>query len=430
METLGCPKNDVDSEKLVGSLLSAGLEAAGQPEEADLVVVNTCAFVEQAREESIGAILSLAEAKHETAKLVVTGCLAERSRSELEESMPEIDLVAPFGEPLFDPSWGNAAGASTPVRLRKPPRFDLLELPRPARSAPWAYVKVAEGCDRKCAFCAIPSFRGRQRSRSMESILAEVEVLDVKEVILVAQDLLSWGRDLHRGPGQRAEPARRRNILSLLEQVSQRVERVRLLYLYPSGVDGALVEAVCATGVPYFDLSLQHASKPLLRKMRRYGDAERFLEMIDSIRKTAPDAALRSSFIVGHPGESEEDHDELLEFLAQARLDWAGFFPYSAEDGTASASMGEAPGAALVSERLAECSQLQETITAEKRRDLVGSRMRVLVDSPGTARSHREAPDIDGVVDVPTSLPSGRIEEVVVTSARGPDLVAVPIRAA
>jgi ribosomal protein S12 methylthiotransferase len=404
VETLGCPKNAVDSDKLTGTLLADGLTPAEGPDSADLVVVNTCAFVEDARRESVETILALSGARKAGAELVVTGCLAERSGDELAEALPEVDAVVGFGVPV------TLGATRRPVDVA---RIDLLELPRPRATAPWAYVKVAEGCDRACGFCAIPSFRGPQRSRSVESVLAEVEALDVREVVLVAQDLAAYGRD--QGEGDK-------RLVPLVEAVAERVDRVRLLYLYPSELTDRLVDAVCATGVPYFDLSLQHVSRPLLRRMRRWGDGERFAERIASIRRRAPEAALRSSFIVGYPGETEEDHDALLAFLDEAQLDWCGLFAYSAEDGTYAADLDGTVPAGLVTERLAELSELQDAITAARRDALVGRRVEVLVDRPGEGRTFREAPEIDGVVLVDPSLPPGTTADVTVTAALGPDL--------
>ena len=206
--------------------------------------------------------------------------------------------------------------------------------------------------------------------------------------------------------------------------MAARVDRVRLLYLYPSELDDRLVDAICATGVPYFDLSLQHASKPLLRRMRRWGDGDRFLRRIDDIRRREPDAAFRSSFIVGYPGETEEDHDALLRFVEEAQLDWAGFFAYSREDGTYAAGLDGAVDAGLVAERLLELWELQDRITAVRRSDLIGEIVEVLVDEPGVGRSHREAPEIDGIVAVPEDLPVGAFATVTVTGAAGPDLEA------
>ena len=414
VETLGCPKNQVDSDKLTGTMLAGGLVPAGAPEAADLVVVNTCAFVEDARRESIEVILDLADRRAGGAELVVTGCLAERYGDDLAEALPEADAVVGFGVPV---TLGPSRAGSAPA----PPSLDLLNLARPPASAPWAYVKVAEGCDRACGFCAIPSFRGKQRSRPIDAVLAEVDDLvagGVREVVLVAQDLAAYGRDQGRGE---------RSIVPLVGAVAERVDRVRLLYLYPSELTDGLIDAVCATGVPYFDLSLQHASGPLLRRMRRWGDGERFARRIEAIRARRPDAAFRSSFIVGYPGETEADHDVLLRFVAEADLDWAGFFAYSPEEGTYAADLDGVVDAALVGERLGELRELQDGITARRRDDLIGSVLEVLVDAPGVARSHREAPEIDGIVAVPAALAPGEIVKVHVDGAAGPDLEATPV---
>jgi ribosomal protein S12 methylthiotransferase len=420
VETLGCPKNQVDSDKLAGTLLADGLTAVEDPAAADVVVVNTCAFIEEARQESVDVVLDLARRKADGARLVVTGCLAERYGTELADALPEADAVAGFGVPV----------TAVPVELgprragRPVPSLDLLELPRPPATAPWAYVKVAEGCDKACGFCAIPSFRGPQRSRPVDRVLAEVEQLaagGVREVVLVAQDLASYGRDQGRGE---------RRLVPLVGEVARRVDRVRLLYLYPSHLDDALVEAILATGVPYFDLSLQHVAAPLLRRMRRWGDGKRFLSRIDAIRAAAPEAAFRSSFIVGYPGETEAHHDELLQFVASAALDWCGFFAYSPEDGTHAAGLDGAVPTPLVQERLGELRALQDDITARRRDDLVGQRVDVLVDAAGIARSHREAPEIDGVITVPDHLEVGTIHPVRITGAAGPDCEAQPLERA
>jgi ribosomal protein S12 methylthiotransferase len=440
VETLGCPKNQVDSDKLGGRLEADGYVAAADPAEAEVVVVNTCAFIESARAESIETILSLAQRRRSGARLVVTGCLAERHGQELADALPEVDQVAGFGVPLAPPVL--APGQATPVSEsqrvtvlptrtgratgtgREAPSFDLLNLPRPRPSAPWAYVKVAEGCDRRCGFCAIPSFRGPQRSRSLSAIVDEVESLGVAEVILVAQDLASYGRD--RSPGG-SPRERTSDIVSLVAAVAERVPRTRLLYLYPSGLSASLIDVMGAAGCEYFDLSLQHVSRPHLRRMRRWGDQGRFCERIATIRRRYPDAALRSSFIVGYPGETEEDHDQLLAFLAEVELDWAGFFPFSPEAGTLAVGLPDQVPDEVVAERLAECGELQDGITARRRAELIGSRTRVLVDDAGVARSHREAPEIDGVINVPDSLAVGEFVDVEIVDSAGPDLEAVPL---
>ena len=415
VETLGCPKNQVDSDKLVGTFLADGMRPVDDPEGADLVVVNTCAFIEDARQESIDVVLALAERKADGARLVVTGCMAERYGDELAAALPEADAVAGFG---------------VPVTLgRKPtdpplPSFDLLNLPRPAASAPWAYVKVAEGCDKACGFCAIPSFRGPQRSRTRAQILTEVDELvagGAREVVLVAQDLASYGRDQGKGT---------KDLVPLVEEVAARIDRTRLLYLYPSDLTDPLIDAIIATGVPYFDLSLQHVSAPLMRRMRRWGDGDKFLRRIGDIRARAPESAFRSNFIVGYPGETEEDHDLLLAFVAEARLDWCGFFAYSREEGTYATELDGEVDRALMLDRLAELRELQDGITAARRDDVVGEIVDVLVDAPGVARSHREAPEIDGIITVPDHLAVGSIVTVRITGAEGPDSYAEPMVAA
>jgi len=456
LQTLGCPKNQVDSDKLAGMLASQGFEPASAPEKADLVVVNTCAFIEPARQESIDTVLELADARAPGARLVVTGCMAERYGDELAEALPEVDLVAGFGQSLVTqapPPVPVALGRRHPGKVhpgkvysggvpRGVAAFDLLSLPRPPGRGPWAYVKVAEGCDRRCGFCAIPSFRGTQRSRLAVDVLAEVASLagdrdmPAREVVLVAQDLASYGRDRtarrqHVDAGGHSSPSGRPTpLVTLVTQVARMVPRTRLLYLYPSGLTGELIEAVLATGVPYFDLSLQHVSRPHLARMRRWGDGERFLSRIEAIRQMAPEATFRSSFIVGYPGETEEDHDALLEFLAAARLDWAGFFAFSREPGTvADAMCGQVPEP-LALERLRECTELQDAITAERRDLLVGEVREVLVDAPGIGRTVHEAPEIDGVVRVPATLAVGSLVELRITEALGTDLVASQLAAA
>jgi len=413
VETLGCPKNQVDSDKLIGTLLADGMQATDSAEDADLVVVNTCAFIDEARRESIDTILSLDEQRKKSSRLVVTGCMAERYGQELADELPEVDLVAGFGVPVHTP----APKKLIPVGSAPVPTLDLLNLPRPKSSSPWAYIKIAEGCDRTCGFCAIPSFRGPQRSRDVRSILDEVEQLQAREIVLIAQDLASYGKD-------RPDELGAGSIVPLVRQVSAMVDRTRLLYLYPSDLSDDLIDAICDSGVPYFDLSLQHVSKPLLRRMRRWGDGQRFLDRIADIRRREPDAAFRSNFIVGYPGETEEDHDQLLDFVEKAQLDWCGFFAYSPEDGTYAKDLDGQVDQGLMRERLSELSEMQDGITSRRRDDLVGRTMNVLVDEEGVARSHREAPEIDGIIEVPGSLKVGQFYDVTVTSAMGPDLVA------
>jgi ribosomal protein S12 methylthiotransferase len=413
VETLGCPKNQVDSDKLVGTLLADGMAPTDDPSAADLVVVNTCAFIEEARKESIDTILALEEQRKDGARIVVTGCMAERYGAELAEALPEVDQVSGFGVPVNPP----VGRKLIPVSTAPIPTLDLLNLPRPKSASPWAYVKIAEGCDRTCGFCAIPSFRGPQRSRDVSSILAEVEQLEAKEIVLIAQDLASYGKD-------RPDELGAGSIVPLVQAVSGLVPWTRLLYLYPSDLTDELIDVVLASKVPYFDLSLQHVSKPLLRRMRRWGDGTRFLQRIADIRARDPHSAFRSNFIVGYPGETEADHDQLLAFVEEAQLDWCGFFAYSPEEGTYAMGLDDAVDPALMHERLAELREMQDDITAARSDATIGDTITVLVDEPGVARSTREAPEIDGVVEVPMHLAVGEFHPVRVTDAMGPDRVA------
>lgn len=438
IETLGCPKNQVDSDKLTGKLLADGMRPALSAADADLVLVNTCAFIETARQESIDVTLALADGRKPGARVVVTGCMAERYGDELAAALPEVDRVVGFGGEIHadhhhdhaDHEHGGTHGgtaamsSAVPVALRRKkvtptvPAFDLLNLPRPKSTSPWAYVKIAEGCDRSCGFCAIPSFRGPQRSRDVASILEEVDALEVQEIVLVAQDLASYGKD-------RPSELGAGSIVSLIEQVAARVARTRLLYLYPSDLTDALIDVICTqTNVPYFDLSLQHVSKPLLRRMRRWGDGERFLRRIGDIRDREPAATFRSNFIVGYPGETEEDHDQLISFVRDARLDWCGFFAYSPEEGTYAYDLDGRVADNLVRERLAELTEMQDAITAQARDALIGTEIEVLIDRPGVGRTVREAPEIDGLVHVPSGLAPGTFHTLLVSAAMGPDLYA------
>ncbi|NOX28886.1 MAG: 30S ribosomal protein S12 methylthiotransferase RimO [Actinobacteria bacterium] len=406
--TLGCPKNEVDSDKLEGTLIRDGMVRTENADDADLVVVNTCAFIEDARQESIDTVLALDDLKRDDARLVVTGCMAERYGEELAEALPEIDRVAGFGVPV---SLGRKP-LGLNVVTETVPSFDLLNLPRPKSRRPWAYLKVAEGCDRKCGFCAIPSFRGPQRSRAIADLVAEVEQLEVNEIVLVAQDLASYGRDVGRAG----------DIVKLVEAVQLHTDRVRLLYLYPSDLTDRLIDTICATGVPYFDLSLQHVSPALVRRMRRWGNGEKFLNRIEDIRGREPSATFRSNFIVGYPGETEDDHQQLLRFVEAAQLDWCGFFTYSAEEGTYAADLDGAVPFDLMQERLRELTEIQDRITASRRVDLIGSELTVLVDEAGVGRSHREAPEIDGIITIPRSLEPGTFHRVGIVDSMGPDL--------
>ena len=424
LTTLGCAKNQVDSEKLAARLGAFGYRPALSAEDADVVMVNTCAFIEAARRESIETILDHADRKRPDARLVVLGCMAQRYQSELAEALPEADAVLGmerYGE--LTAHLGRLTGWE-PLRPSTSSMDILYEVRRPTPSTPYAYVKVAEGCDKACSFCAIPLFRGRQRSRPPVGIRQEIAALTdagVGEIVLVSQDLAAYGSDID-APG---------GIVDLIRFVADvdGLRTLRLLYLHPREISPGLIDEMAGSPVvaPYFDLSLQHASGHLLRAMRRPGDGTRHLELVRSIRDAAPAAALRSSFIVGFPGETEDDVDVLEDFLVAAELDWAGFFPYSAEEGTPAAGMPGQVDAAAASERTRRLEEAQEGITAGRNAEQVGRVLEVVVDQveEGTpvARSYREAPEIDGVLLLDRGEP-GQWLQARVTAAYGSELSA------
>jgi ribosomal protein S12 methylthiotransferase len=425
--TLGCSKNQVDSDKLAGILNESGYGEAATAEDADIVMVNTCAFIESARRESVDTILELAEDKRDDANLVVLGCMAQRYESELAAALPEADAV--IGLDRY-PELVDRLDALTgwqPLRIRPAKRshMDILyEVKRPTPSTPYAYVKVAEGCDKTCTFCAIPQFRGKQRSRAPVNIRDEIVDLTasgVAEIVLVAQDLAAYGRDIG-APG---------GLVDLVRFVSDvdGLRRLRLYYLYPREIRPALIEEMAANPIVanYFDLSLQHVSPRLLRAMKRPGGGDQHLELVERARRAAPDAAFRSSFIVGFPGETEDDVEGLASFLEAARLDWAGFFPFSPEEGTEAADLaGQIPEDEKV-ERLRYLQGLQEDITAVRTNHQVGRVLEVVVDQvedgQAVARSYREAPEIDGVILIDEGE-AGEWLQVEITGGYGTDLVA------
>lgn len=427
LTTLGCAKNQVDSDKISGVLGSAGYVTAASPESADVVMVNTCGFIEPARRESIDTILDLAETKRDDASLVVIGCMAQRYETELAAALPEADAVIGLDRyPELLDRLDDLRGW-TPLTIDPPQRshMDILyETRRPTPSTPYAYVKVAEGCDKHCAFCAIPQFRGKQRSRDPENIAGEVARLTadgVGEIALVAQDLAAYGRDIG-GPG----------IVELVRLVGTvpGLRRLRLYYLYPREIRQSLIDEIAGNPVvaDYFDLSLQHTSESLLRAMRRPGSGDGHRGLIERIRAAAPDAALRSSFIVGFPGETDDDVDGLAEFLADAQIDWVGLFPYSAEEGTAAASMGGQIPADEVEGRLRHLQGVQDDVTVARSIAQIGRTMTVVVDlveeGRPVARSYREAPEIDGVILLDRGAPGDWLRAEV-TAGYGTDLEAV-----
>jgi ribosomal protein S12 methylthiotransferase RimO len=463
--TLGCARNDVDSEELAARLAADGWQVGTDGTAADVVVVNTCGFVASAKQESIDTLLAAADSG---ARVVATGCLAERYGRDLAESLPEADAVLGFdhypdisarlsavlagerieshvprdrrtllplspvaraGAPVVVPGHGGAGPAAsvdehTPAHLRP-------VLRRRLNTGPVASLKLASGCDRRCAFCAIPTFRGAFVSRTPDEVLAEAEWLarqGVRELVLVSENSTSYGKDL-------GDPRLLERLLPQLAAVDG-IARVRVSYLQPAETRPGLVEAIATTpGVAaYFDLSFQHASEPVLRRMRRFGSTERFLDLLASVRTFAPDAGARCNVIVGFPGETRADVAELVRFLEAARLDAVGVFAYSDEDGTEAATLPGKVRQDTIRRRYQRLGALVEELCAQRAAERVGSVVEVLVDfvdGVPEGRAAHQAPEVDGSTTLTGDLdlkPGDLVRARVVDSA-GVDLVAVPLAA-
>ncbi|MFV2209578.1 30S ribosomal protein S12 methylthiotransferase RimO [Actinomadura sp. LOL_016] len=463
--TLGCARNEVDSEELAARIEDAGWDLADGSDGADgadVVVVNTCGFIEAAKKDSIDTLL----AAHDSgAKVVAAGCMAERYGKELAAALPEADAVIGFddyagiGDRLDDVMAGRAHSSHTPRDRRTllpitpvergssasgvaipghgdadgdlpdgvAPASGPRVLRRRLGGGPVAPLKLASGCDRRCTFCAIPAFRGAYVSRPPEEVLEEARWLaahGARELVLVSENSTSYGKDL--GDLRALE-----GLLPHLAGVDG-VERVRVSYLQPAETRPGLIEAICGTpGVaPYFDMSFQHASGPVLRSMRRFGDRERFLELLDQIRAHAPEAGVRSNFIVGFPGETEDDFEELAEFLSAARLDAVGVFGYSDEEGTEAAGLGGKVDPDEVARRVEELTGLADELTAQRAEDRVGTEVSVLLeektdDGGFEGRAAHQAPEVDGTVVVRgAGLALGEIVTARVVGSDGVDLIA------
>ena len=455
--TLGCARNEVDSEELAGRLDGAGWELVDEQDGADVVVVNTCGFVESAKKDSIDTLLGAADTG---AKVVAVGCLAERYGEQLAEQLPEADAVLGFDayaslpDSLAAVLGGERPASHTPGDRRKllpispveraravePGAIDI-GLPghaggpavvrRRLDDSPVAPLKLASGCDRRCSFCAIPSFRGAFVSRRPSDVLAEARWLadhGVRELVLVSENSTSYGKDL----------GDLRLLETLLPELAavDGVERVRLSYLQPAEMRPGLVEVLTGTpGVaPYFDMSFQHSSASVLRRMRRFGDTDRFLDLLAQIRAGDPTAAVRSNVIVGFPGETEADVAELERFLSAARLDAVGVFGYSDEDGTEAERLPDHLPQDVVDERVARLSALVEELTSQRAEERTGELALVLVDSVADGvvegRTAGQAPEVDGsttVVGDVRALQVGDLVEVRIVGSEGVDLVAEPV---
>ena len=437
--SLGCPKNLVDSEGMATLLRRAGYTAAAAPEEADLLIVNTCGFIAPARDESRAVLRELARARQPGQRLIAAGCYSQRCPHELAEAVPGIDgligtrcwtdivtrverLPPPPGEgqcggvlsPLVGEGWGGGQ--------------DVPGVPRVAVQGTSAYLKLADGCRRSCAFCAIPLIKGTAVSRPPEAILSDAAWLaehGVREIILIAQDTTDYGHDL----------GMREGLAELLERLVvevPRVEWVRLMYAYPGRVTERLIEAMARHPqvLPYLDIPLQHAHPRVLHRMRRPADVEGVRRTVERLRAAMPEIAIRTTFMVGYPGETEAEFQVLLDFVAEMEFDRVGAFAYSHEEGTPAATLKDDVPPEVKEERRERLMEVQQHISLAKNRALVGRTLDVLVEGQGdgmsVGRSYRDAPEIDGLVLVQAELPVGKIIPVRFTAALEYDLVAEP----
>jgi ribosomal protein S12 methylthiotransferase len=445
--SLGCAKNLIDSEIMIGHLQEAGMVMIPEAELADVLIINTCSFIDMAKKESIGAIHEAVDGREETKvrqKIIVAGCLSQRFSKELPELMPEVDAfigldqitsIAPIIQQLIDK---DRIDGDAPDNLvtRKPNYIPDYTTPR-FRLTPqhYAYVKIAEGCNHPCSFCIIPQIRGRHRSRSQESIVREAEQLvasGVKELNLISQDTTYFGMDRWEdgrpNPRSPVDSTRGESLATLIRALNE-IEGefwIRLLYTHPAHWSDELIQAIadCKKVARYVDMPLQHISDHMLKQMRRETDGEYIRDLIRRMRAGIPDIAIRTTFIVGFPGETEEDFEELLEFIDEAKFERAGIFEYSQEDGTRAAKMEEQINEGTRQRRWNDAMATIQSRLEKHNETLIGKQLRVLVEEPGVARSEMDAPDIDTTVYVDKSLPVGQFTDVTITDWRGYDLVA------
>ncbi|MEP6685797.1 MAG: 30S ribosomal protein S12 methylthiotransferase RimO [Verrucomicrobiota bacterium] len=446
MISLGCAKNLVDAEIMLGSILAAGMQITPRAEEADVLVINTCAFIDSAKEESIEAILEAHQQRGLTSKpgqkLIVSGCMSQRFATELRESLPEVDAfigldqVRELGTIIQDVIRHAPDETLAPLLVNRrstyipdydTPRFRLT----PTHSA---YVKIAEGCNHPCSFCVIPQMRGRHRSRLPGSILAEIRSLvaeGVKEINLISQDTTYYGMDLwteKAGPRQPIDSSRGPTLAALLREIQQ-IDGdfwVRLLYTHPAHWSGELIDAIaeCDKVARYVDMPLQHIDEAMLGRMRRETSREHIENLIASLRAGIPGVAIRTTFIVGFPGETDAEFESLLEFIGRVRFERLGVFKYSQEEGSRAAKMPEQIAAATKNARYRRAMSLQQQIARVIAQEQIGREMKLLVDQPLVARTEADAPDVDARVILTTAAPVGGFASRTITGARGYDLLA------
>ena len=425
--SLGCAKNLADSERLMGDLEAAGFELADDVAEADLALVNTCGFIDPAKEESIDAILKLTAHKEfgRLRGLMVAGCLVERYREDLQRDIPEVDRWLSFRD--YGEIVESACELMGLPQVRTLPKRRLLLTP-----AAYAYLKISEGCDQKCTFCAIPGIRGRLVSRTIEENVADARQIaeqGVGEIDIVSQDTTAYGRDLYGKP----------RLLELLRELTKidGPRWWRILYLYPTILREDVLEEIAGNEriAKYIDMPLQHVSSNMLRAMRRGLNGERQRALLETIRRMIPDAAIRTTLISGFPGETDADHAELLEFVREGWFDRLGVFTFSREEGTPSHGMADQVPAALAEERRAELMKAQQELHLARNREMVGRELDVLIEEhvplkrEAVGRTEFDAPDVDGVVRIAgiETVQPGAVIAVRITAADGYDLVGEPV---
>jgi ribosomal protein S12 methylthiotransferase len=439
MISLGCAKNLVDAELMLGAAVREGFSLTAEAAEADILVVNTCGFIDSAKEESIDAILTARQ--RDDQKLVVAGCLAQRHRRELEEELPEVDAfmglddVSRAGEILRDLLEGRDGppllrGRPTYIPDYDTPRFRLT----PAHSA---YVKIAEGCNHPCSFCVIPQMRGRHRSRSIASVVTEVRALvesGVREINLISQDTTFFGLDTwaeKAGPRDPLDPSRGTTLAGLLDELGAIAGDfwIRILYTHPAHWSDALIAAIARNPrvARYIDMPLQHIHPEMLSAMRRETSREHIISLIARMREGIPGLALRTTFIVGFPGETDEHFESLLAFIENTRFERLGVFKYSREDGSRAARMENQIPGRTKNARLRRAMALQQKIAAEAAASRVGETLRVLADTPLTGRTEYDAPDVDCRVIFSREVGAGTFVDARITGTRVYDLLAEPL---